>query len=118
MKDDDRVQSLPPGFQDLDEYVDPWATELDWQRLRLRTKLSEGEIRKVYEALISRLEDIIVHLNGFSLSDLPPEERRLYNLARSCVELAHLVERLSRPNKVEIYDFDRVEPLLDVSAPK
>lgn len=109
---------LPPGFEDLEEFVDPWATESDWERIRLRTSLDKEEVKRVYDALLARLEEIILYLNQRSLSDLQGPEKRLYNLGRSAVEVAHLIERFGRPHPVGVYSPLRLEPLSDLSAPK
>ncbi len=86
---------LPAGFEDLQPQVAAWALPTEQARYAQRLGASMAEIRSFYEAIFSRMDAILRHLQAFPADDiaaLPAETRRLYRLALSYFEASHPVE--------------------------
>ena len=83
---------LPPGYEDLERFVNAWALPTEQERVRKRYSSSMDEIREFYEAMLARVEEALEHLNHFSLDALPEKEKRLLDLAFSLTEVSIAVE--------------------------
>jgi hypothetical protein len=84
--------AFPPEFADLERFRD-WALPTEAERLRRRTERPDDELRALYEAMLPRMDDVVRHLNAFPLDGLPDDVRRLYDLAKSMMEISIPVER-------------------------
>ncbi len=105
--------SLPPGFAELEPFVDQWAISTEVERNRVRRNSSMEEIRGLYKAVEPRLSDIIEYLNEFPLDDMPDDARQLLRLAMSTMEITPAVELYRQPDVVHAFDAERVEILVD-----
>lgn len=105
--------SLPPGFTELEPFVDQWAISTEVERNRVRRNSSMEEIRGLYKAVGPRLSDIIEYLNEFPLDDMPDDARQLLRLAMSTMEITPAVELYRQPDVVHAFDAERVEILVD-----
>ncbi len=105
--------SLPPGFTELEPFVDQWAISTEVERNRVRRNSSMEEIRGLYKAVEPRLSDIIEYLNEFPLDDMPDDARQLLRLAMSTMEITPAVELYRQPDVVHAFDAERVEILVD-----
>ena len=83
---------FPKEFSDL-EPLREWSVATDTQRIQKRDRSSEDELRKFYETLLPRMDDVFQYLNRFPLDQMPKDARRLFDLAIAFMEIANTVER-------------------------
>ena len=86
---------LPEEFRDLLPYLD-WALEPERARTEKRVSSSMESIRDFYDAVMPRLEAMILHLEDFRDGPKPAPAQRLYLISLSLVEIANLVELYKR----------------------
>ena len=86
---------LPKAFATLEPFLD-WALETERERIDRRLAVSTDEIGAFYDAMISRIEDALDHLDNNWGEDMPAPERRLYLLTLSLVEVSTFVELYGR----------------------
>jgi len=99
---------LPPGFGDLERFVDDWALPRELARFERRLAASLDEVRHFNETMHPRMHDVIGYLNGFPLNSLPPDATTLLALARSYMETSHPVDLGWRSTDLEdAFDSDR-----------
>lgn len=100
--------AIPKPFDDLAPFVD-WALETERARTEKKVGASMDEIRAFHDAVLPRLDEMIDHLEGFSVGEMPAPERRLYLMALSLVEVASLVEQYKQREVIEACDPLRFE---------
>lgn len=88
---------LPDGFEDLLTFVPNWVGETPQERWELRSQKSMPEIRRFYDALLARSEDILAHVEQFPLDGLPPPTLRLFRLQLGLAQAAMAVELHDQP---------------------
>jgi hypothetical protein len=88
---------LPAGFEDLLEFVPEWVGETAHERWEIRCQHSMPQIRKFYDALLARSEDIIAHVDQFPLDALPPATLRLFQLQLTLAQAAMAIELHGQP---------------------
>ena len=101
---------LPAGFRDLEPHLD-WALPTEAERMAKRVASPMSAIEAFYGAIAPRAEALIVYLNQFSYAELPPDARRLRDLALSLVEISSLVEMYKDPSRLYMVSADRFVPL-------
>jgi hypothetical protein len=69
------------------------------------------EIRVFYDAMVDRLEEILQHLNGFTLENVPDDSNTLLLLTLSLAEVAPAVENFGQPDVVDGYQWSRFVPM-------
>ena len=109
----DSNKSLPEQFADLERFTGRWAIATEVDRNRMRRSSSMEEIRELYETVVPRLADVIGHLNGYDLNEMPAEEQQLLRLAMSVMEITPAVELYRQPDLMHAFDAERVEILVD-----
>src|SRR3546814_11980729 len=62
---------LPPGFEDLLEFVPHRLGETAQERWDIRARATMAERTRFYDVLLSRSEDILDHVDTFPLDVLP-----------------------------------------------
>ena len=82
---------LPPGFEDLNHYVD-WALATESGRSKKRLNSSMEVMQKFYDAMLPRVDDVMEHLSAFALETMPPAQQSLLNLCLSLSEVSFAVE--------------------------
>ena len=87
---------LPPGFEDLNPYLD-WALPTESARSRKRLGSSMEEMQKFYDAMLTRVDDILEHLGASALEAMPPAQQNLFNLCLSLSEVSFAVEVYGQP---------------------
>ena len=102
-------QLLPPGFADLEPFVD-WALAGETERLQKRLASSMEEILAFYSAMLDRTEEALEYLNGFPLDQLPEPEQRLLNMTLSLAEVWVAVELYKQPDHPFGLDMRRFVP--------
>jgi hypothetical protein len=86
------AKTLPPQFAELESFVPDWA--LPDERARYE-KLASSDIltlRVFYDAMMARIDEIIVFLDSFSLDAMPPDAATLFDLALTFMETAHPID--------------------------
>ena len=83
--------ALPKSFESLEIFLD-WALESERERIDRRLESSMNEMSAFYDAMISRIDEVLDHLDKYWGGNLPAPERRLYLLALSLVEVSPVVE--------------------------
>lgn len=106
-----------PDFSDLQEFMDEWGYADAHQRLNKRSNAEFSDIKKFYDAVVLRLEEIIEFLNRFPVDDIPEEFKPLaYMVLAACevddpVNIWHSSELTHQSNakdwrvKKSYYDF-------------
>lgn len=100
--------AIPKPFEDLAPFVD-WALETERARTEKKVGASMDEIRAFHDAVLPRLDEMIDHLDGFSVGEMPAPEHRLYLMTLSLVEVASLVEQYKQREVIEACDPLRFE---------
>ncbi|MGH9343061.1 MAG: hypothetical protein ACRD19_04800 [Terriglobia bacterium] len=101
---------LPERFHDLERYLE-WALLTEQARTAKRHASSMQEIRAFYDAMVDRLEEILQHLNGFTLENVPDDTNTLLLLTMSLAEVAPAVENFGQPDVVDGYHWSRFVPV-------
>lgn len=104
---------LPEDFRDLARFVSRWAITTEAGRAGVRRRSSMEEILEFYNALLPRLDAIIVYLKQFPLASLTEPARCLLCLAMAGMEIAPAVELYRNPDVVYAFDAERFEIALD-----
>src|SRR3546814_19794546 len=76
----DEEPVLPPGFEELLEFVPHWIGETAQERWDSRARATMAEITRLYDVLLSRSEAILDHVETFSLDAMPAPKSRLSRL--------------------------------------
>ncbi len=88
---------LPPGFEDLEPFVDYWVRSTNDERWRQRSKASMPDIQRFYDTMLARAEDAIAHLDAFPLGQMPADAECLFKLLLSLAQAAVAVEMHGQP---------------------
>ena len=88
---------LPPGFEDLEPFVDYWVRSTNDERWIQRSKAPMPEIKRFYDTMLARAEDIITHLDTFALGQMPADAECLFKLLLSLAQAAVAVEMHGQP---------------------
>lgn len=89
---------LPPGFEDLSPFVQPWGfLDTPEQRFQQRQTSSQDELIAFHAAIAGRLEAIFSHLDTFDVANLPEPQARLFAVALGSIEAAEAVEIFGQP---------------------
>jgi len=111
-KDGVAQASLPTGFATLEPYVHQWCQESEQDRARTRVSTPMPVLREFHAELMPHLEDMIRYLNGFpnDVEALPPDARRLYQLALMVMEVSAPVDlQWDSPDLEEAFPFHRIK---------
>jgi hypothetical protein len=92
---------LPEQFAALEEFAPLWGdlTTVS-QRYVRRQETSFEELKRFWQTMAPRLEEIFDYLERFPRSQLPEREARLFRLALGLTEAAEAVEFLGRARMV------------------
>lgn len=97
---------LPEQFQDLAPFLD-WALATEPERSAKRQASPMEEIDTFYQAIFSRMKDILPFLDQFTSENAPDDVQHLFHLTLSLAEVAPAVENYGQPNVVDGYDVTR-----------
>jgi hypothetical protein len=89
---------LPAQFADLEAFAPAWCMASEPERLAKRLSSTMAEMQAFYDAIVPRAEDVIAHLDMFSLDALPEKETNLLHLAYSMIQVSFPVECWHQPN--------------------
>jgi hypothetical protein len=104
--------SLPPAFAALERYVPTWCQESEQDRARTRVSTPMPVLREFHAGLLPHLEAMIGYLNGFpnEPTALPPDARRLYQLALMFMEVSAPVDlEWESPDLEDAFPFHRIK---------
>jgi hypothetical protein len=85
-------QSLPAQFGELEPFVADWALETEEQRLKKLIGTSIDALRVFYDAIFGRSAEIRDYLSERKLDALSAEEKTLFFLLLTFMEVAHPIE--------------------------
>jgi len=105
---------LPSGFSDLERFAQ-WVLPTSVERNRKRLESSMDEINAFYNAMLPRLQEILAHLDQFSLQEMPQDARRLLFLSLSLAEVSIAVELFHEPKVTGGCDPERFVVVRDLN---
>ena len=85
-------RSLPPQFDALRPFVAEWALATEAERLCKLTRTPIGELKRFYDAMFGRAEEMKRYLAGFKLDAMPDDAATLLDLLLTFIETAHPIE--------------------------
>jgi hypothetical protein len=88
---------LPPGFSDLEPFVDDWCLDSEPERYAKRLASGMDELQRFYDAIFPRAEAAIAYLDELPLHDLPEDAHRLLKLLYSLILVSFPVEIWRQP---------------------
>jgi hypothetical protein len=100
-------RGLPSKFWDLNSFATPWALATETERNQKRRSSTMEEIQVFYEAILPRMEEIILYLNQYPLDGIPEDGKRLLNLALSFMEVSPAVELFHEPDESGVFAAER-----------
>jgi len=98
--------ALPPGFEDLEPLL-AWSLDSMEARRDQRIQASMDELEAFYDAMLPRMEAIMVHLDKVNANAIEGADLRLMNLAMTLAEIAPAVEQFFEPTISYGYDVTR-----------
>jgi len=101
---------LPDQFREFEPIASRWTLPTEAERHARRLASNMEELRKLYDALMPRLEDVLAYLSEFQLENLTPEGRNLLYLVCSLAEIGPAVELFGQPEVPAGYDSRRFIP--------
>jgi len=93
--------ALPAKFAELSPFVADWALETEKERHDKLIATSIDDLKVFYDAMLPRMEEIILYLNGFPLDDMPPSEQLLMDLSMTFMESAHPIDLRWKTTDIE-----------------
>src|SRR5882672_469683 len=86
------IASLPPQYRDLEPFIADWALESEGARLKKLVATSIDDLRVFYDAIFGRSAEIRDYLSERKLDSLTAEEKTLFFLLMTFIEVAHPIE--------------------------
>lgn len=98
---------LPEKFRDLEFLVDTWCLRTERARNNRRISSEMADLRKFYDTMLPRIDEILNFLSQFKLADLPEDVERLFLLTLMMAEAAPAVEFYGAPAVPDTFDAER-----------
>src|SRR5215470_456662 len=92
MPEDATMQKLPAQYRELEPFVADWALETEGDRLKKLVATSIEDLRAFYDAIYPRAAAIRDELSARKLDALTAEEKTLFFLLMTFIEVAHPIE--------------------------
>ena len=86
------TQTLPAPYRALEPFVADWALETEAERLKKLVATSIEDLRAFYDAIYPRSAEIRDYLSARKLDSLTAEEKTLFFLLMTFIEVAHPIE--------------------------
>ena len=86
------MASLPASFADLEIFVPEWALKSEAARFQKLHQVTLAQLRLFYDALLPRMEEILLYLNQYKIQELPADAKTLFHLAMTFAETAHPID--------------------------
>ena len=93
--------TLPAQFAGLEAFVSVWALKNEQARHENLLARSIAELRRFYDAILPRMDEITLYLNRLPLDAMPPDAQVLYDLAMTFMESAHPIDLRWRTTDIE-----------------
>jgi hypothetical protein len=84
--------ALPPAYADLAPFTGEWLLRNEKARYDKLLRTRMDELRVFYDAMLPRMEEIILFLNRYPLDAMPEDVQNLFDLAMTFMETAHPVD--------------------------
>lgn len=84
--------TLPPAYADLGRFTGEWLLRDEKSRYDKLLRTSLDDLRVFYDAMLPRMEAIILYLNGFPLDAMPEDAKNLFDLSMTFMETAHPID--------------------------
>ena len=97
---------LPTQFQELEQWI-AWSLATEQERSAKRQASTMKDIKRFYDAMLARMEEVLPYLDQFSVDALPEDATRLFYLMLSLAEVAPAVEQFGQPSVVDGYEAKR-----------
>lgn len=91
------VRLLPAGFEELEPFVAYWARETTAERMAARSEAPMADIRAFYDAMLLKAEQVIDHIDGIGIEQLPEDSARLARLLLALAQATMAVEIHNAP---------------------
>jgi hypothetical protein len=98
--------TLPAAFRDLEQWL-AWSLATEQERSAKRQASTMEEIKAFYDAILARMDEILLYLEQFPLEKMPEDAQRLFYLTLSLAEVSPAVELFGQPAVLEGYDINR-----------
>lgn len=85
-------RKLPAQYRELEPFVADWALETEAERLKKLIATSIEDLRLFYDAIFPRSAEIRDDLSAKKLDALTAEEKTLFFLLMTFIEVAHPIE--------------------------
>ncbi len=83
------LRHLPAPFADFERFVAEWALPTERERYNKLHRSSLEELKTFYDAMLPRLDEVLLHLNQYTVGAMPTDAQTLYELAMTFAETAH-----------------------------
>ena len=83
---------LPAKFAELQRFVPEWALKSEQARYEKLAASDIPALRQFYDAMLPRMDEMIVYLDALPLNAMPPDAALLFDLALTFMETAHPIE--------------------------
>jgi hypothetical protein len=93
--------SLPAQFAALEPFVEVWALKTEQARHENLVAHSIADLRRFYDAMLPRMDEITLYLNRYPLDAMPDEATTLFNMAMTFMESAHPIDLRWRTTDIE-----------------
>ena len=98
---------LPPGFEDVERFVENWVLVDSRARAAKRQASTMAEVRGFYDAMLPLARSAIDYLRRYGLDELSPEGGRLLKLMLSLAEVSTAIEWYDSTTVPDSFDFSR-----------
>src|SRR5882724_6616371 len=96
-----RMSKLPEEFADLERFSD-WCLPTEEERYSKRLNSTMAEMQELYDAGMTRLEDVMVYVDArFPLAGMPDDAKALVHLGQSIVMVSFPVEVWKQPRVLD-----------------
>jgi hypothetical protein len=103
------TSTLPRQFADLESFSF-WGEPTEQGRLQSRMNRSDQELKRFYDAMLPRLDEIVECLNQYPLDKIPADASVLFNMAKALMEISNTVEK-GRSAHAWAFDVTRFIPM-------
>jgi len=100
---------FPKGFESFDRFAPDWILADPMSRQHMRALSDIPTIKAFFDALLPEMDRIIGYLNTKPIDGLSAEDKNLYRLAATWMEMSHPIDLDWRESdEWGIFPFERV----------
>ena len=109
------TNAFPKGFEALEPFAGDWALATPLARQRKRASLAIDALREFYAAIHPHMDRIFIHLKAPPMDALTQQDKNLYNLGATWMEMSHPIDLGWREtDESGVFPYERIE-LTDIS---